>query len=90
MNEKELALILQKDAIELENSNCQSCCPVPQFNDIDNCNFKLLQQECNKLNFHICRTNESPFDKRYYRTQYKKGAKYMIYTDNSINHISYN
>lgn len=90
MNEKELALILQNDAIELDCSNCQSCCPVPYFNDIDNCNFQLLQQECDKLNFHICKTKDIPFDKRYYKNQYKKGSKYTIYTNNSIHKVSLN
>lgn len=84
MSEKEIALILKQDATDLENSNCQSIYPVPSYNDIDKCNFELLQNECGKLGFFICKTKDVPFDKRYYKNQYNRGHKYIIYTTNSI------
>ena len=89
MLEKEIAIKLFQPTIKLDKHNTQTLIPKDLFNEISKCNFDLLKQECKKLGFNICKTNETPFDKRYYKSQYKKGVLYVTYTDTSINNINF-
>jgi len=90
MNEKEIALLLGNKAKRLEENNLQALVPVELNGNIDKCDFKLLQKECDALGFHICYAYEAPFDTEFYRKQYQKDHnKYLVYTDKSINNISY-
>ena len=86
MNEKELAIKLKQSAVEIETNNFQSHIPVSLNKEIGNCNFDLLKQECDNLGFHICRTEETPFDTKFYKSVSKeKNSRYIVYTDKSIN-----
>ena len=90
MLEKELANKLLIDAKRLEEHNTQSLVPVNLNNQIDSCNFELLQQECNNLGFHICYMSQAPFDSKFYKRQSKyTNNKYLVYTDKSITNINY-
>lgn len=90
MNEKEIAISLIGNVKELERTNCQTHVPVNLEKNIDKCNFKNLQKECDKLGFHICYAYEAPFDTVFYRKEYNKNKnKYLVYTDKSITNINY-
>lgn len=85
MNEKKLAKILKQSANYIEENNFQSHIPVSLNKEISNCNFELLQQECDNLGFHICKMEETPFDTKFYKSVSKeKNSRYVVYTDKSI------
>ena len=89
MNEKELAKILKQSANYIENNNFQSHIPVDLNKEISACDFNLLKKECDNLGFHICRTEETPFDTKFYKSVSKeKNSRYVVYTDKSINNYN--
>lgn len=88
ITEKDFALMLKekidnmmKEKVRIKAINISSE-PDKKYHD-----YKILQQECNKLGFNLYKLYDMPIDNDFYSKLWKKQKAYVIYNDETLKNV---
>ena len=61
-----------------------------EISDFSQCDYSLIQQECEKLNFKVYKANNCPIDTLFLKKQWKNEKCLIIYNEETLKQINTN